>query len=147
MVGPKASIRVGVVAFLVLLQACGGAVNSSATVPSPLHTVEPTPTQPADAAPRELEGRWTTVIGPGDNATLIIEGTGFSIARGGASGRGQISVHGNQIEFSRVQTCPDVTGTYTWKLSGATLTFTPVGPDPCPRAFVLKEHEFRRLAT
>ena len=148
MVGPTTLIvRISVVALLALVQACGGAANLSPTGASPSPSLEPTPSIPADAAPEALQGRWSTVMGPGDSVMLIIGQTGYSISRGGASGHGQISVHGDQIQFSRVQSCPDVTGTYRWKLSGETLTFTAVGPDLCPRAFVLKDREYKRLAS
>jgi len=101
MVGPKTSItRTGVVALLVLVQACGGAATTpTSTGPTPSPTPELTPSLPADAAPEELQGRWSTVMGPGDNVTLIIGQTGYSLMRGGFSGHGHISVHADQIEF------------------------------------------------
>ena len=148
MVGPETSItRIGVEALLVLVQACAAATPTS-TGPTPSPTLEPTPSLPADAAPDELQGRWSTVMGPGDNVTLIIGQTGYSLVRGGFSGHGHISVHGDQIEFSRANQCADGSGTYRWQISGGTLTFLPVGArDPCPRVSVLKEHDFKRLAS
>jgi len=88
MVGPTTSItRIGAVALLILVQACGGAATTpTSTGPTPSPTTEPTPSLPADAAPDELQGRWSTLIGPGDNVTLIIGQTGYSIVRRGFSG-------------------------------------------------------------
>ena len=150
MVGPTTSItRIGAVALLTLVQACGGAATTpTSTGPTPSPTTEPTPSLPADAAPDELQGRWSTLIGPGDNVTLIIGQTGYSIVRRGFSGHGHISVNGDQIEFSRANQCADGSGTCRWQISGGTLTFVPVGAaDPCPRVSVLKEHDFKRLAS
>jgi len=130
-----------------ILTACSSNTLSGSSTPIPTETASPT--IPPDAAPPELQGRWTIpLVAPGDTAILlIVNQTAYSIGRAGSSGQGHISVHGDQIEFSRVQACPDVTGTYRWKISAGILTFTPVGPDPCPRAFVLKEHKFRKLAS
>jgi len=87
-------------------------------------------------------------MGPGDNVTPIIVQTGYSLVRGGFSGHGHISVHRDQIEFSRANQCADGSGTYRWQISGGTLTFDPIGArDPCPRVSVLKEHDFKRLAS
>ena len=88
MVGPTTSItRIGAVALLILVQACGGAATTpTSTGPTPSPTTEPTPSLPADAAPDELQGRWSTLMGPGDNVTLIIGQTGYSIVRRGFSG-------------------------------------------------------------
>ena len=135
--------------LLVLVQACGGAATTPTTTgPTPSLTPEATPSLPADAAPDELQGRWSTSMGPGDNVTLIIGQTGYSLVRGSFSGHGHISVHGDQIEFSRANQCADGSGTYRWQISGGTLTFLPVGArDPCPRVSVLKEHDFKRLAS
>ena len=132
------------VALCVLLltaAACGtGASQSPSASPTPTAS----PTIPPDAAPTELQGRWNTVLAPGDRAELILGQSAFSINRGGVVGRGHISVHGDQIEFSRVSSC-EGTGTYRWTIASDTLTFTPIGPpDKCPRAFVLKDHEFTR---
>jgi hypothetical protein len=130
------------------LTACSSSTISAPSLPStPTETASPT--LPPDAAPTQLQGRWTIpLVAPGDTPILlIINQTAYSIGRAGSSGQGHISVHGDQIEFSRVQSCPDEIGAYRWKISGGILTFIPLGPDPCPRAFVLKNHEFRKLAS
>lgn len=123
------------------------AAGSPSAIDTPTASPSPTPTIPADAAPTELQGHWSTTLGPGDKAELIIGQTGYSIQRGGASGHGHLSVHGDQIEFSLVSNCAE-TGTYRWAIKDDVLTFDPVGArDPCPRAYVLKQHDFRRLAS
>jgi glucose/arabinose dehydrogenase len=133
-------------ALLILVSACSGGSASSASpsvaaLPSAsvAPSATPVPTLPPDAAPAELKGRWTTLMGPGDEVLLIINDTGYSITRSGFAASGHISVTGDQIAFSRVQSCVG-TGTYTWAIdANGVLTFTPVGdPDPCPRVGVLK---------
>jgi hypothetical protein len=118
------------------------AVVASASV-APTATAQPT--LPPDAAPAELKGRWTTEMGPGDEVMLIINDTGYSIDRSGFAASGHISVTGDQIAFSRVQSCAG-TGTYQWAIdANGVLTFTPVGdPDPCPRVGVLKGQAYAR---
>src|SRR5512133_1230454 len=131
-------------ALLVVVSACSAVPASSpsqaaASLVSLAPTATAVPTLPPDAAPVELKGRWTTLMGPGDEVLLIINDTGYSIDRSGFAASGHISVTGDQIAFSRVQSCAG-TGTYTWAIDGnGVLTFTPVGdPDPCPRVGVLK---------
>jgi hypothetical protein len=111
------------------------ASNLNTTAPA-----EPTasPAPPADAAPAELQGRWNTVIAPGDQATLILGQTSYQLTRGGDSGGGHISVDGDSITFSDAKLCAGGVGTYKWAIADGVLTFTPVGtPDPCPRKDVL----------
>jgi hypothetical protein len=117
------------------------ALSSASVAPS----ATAVPTLPPDAAPAELKGRWTTEMGPGDEVLLIINDTGYSIDRSGFAASGHISVTGDQIAFSRVQSCAG-TGTYQWAIDASgVLTFTPVGdPDPCPRVGVLKGQAYTR---
>lgn len=108
-------------------------------------TATPVPTLPADAAPAELKGHWTTEMGPGDEVLLIINDNGYSTQQGGLAINGHISVTGDQIAFSRVQSCPG-TGTYRWAIDAdGILTFAAVGdPDPCPRVSFLDGHAYAR---
>jgi hypothetical protein len=142
-------------AVLAALAGCSAGPASSVSsaaasiAASPTASLAPTvtalPSLPADAAPAELKGRWTTLMGPGDEVLLIIGDNGYSISRGGAANGGHISVAGDQIAFSRVSSCAG-TGTYRWAIDATgILTFTPVGdPDPCPRVGVLQGQAYAR---
>jgi glucose/arabinose dehydrogenase len=140
-------------ASLATVAGCSAGPASSASSPSvaasPTATLAPTPTAlpslPADAAPADLKGRWTTLMGPGDEVLLIIGDSGYSIRFSGVTNNGHISVVGDQIAFSRVNSCAG-TGTYRWAIgANAILTFTPFGdPDPCPRGGVLKGQAYAR---
>ena len=103
------------------------------------------PTLPPDAAPPELKGKWTTLLGPGDEVLLTINDTGYSIYGSSLQASGHISVVRDQIAFSRVSSCPG-TGTYRWAIdANGMLTFTPVGdPDPCPRAGALEGYAYAK---
>ena len=121
------------VLLLVLLSACGGGEASpAASLASPIATPSSTlvPTQPADDAPAELQGDWTTASGDPDPVTLTISRSGYQIHRGGGFGQGAISVDGDQIRFFGSDLC-EGEGTYTWLIADGVLTFVPVGHDPC----------------
>jgi glucose/arabinose dehydrogenase len=142
-------------ALLAAVAGCSAGPASSAPSASPSVTASPTaslgpsatalPSLPADAAPAELKGRWTTLMGPNDVVLLIVNDSGYSISQGGAANGGHISVVGDQIAFSRVNSCAG-TGTYHWAIdANGILTFTPVGdPDPCPRGGFLKGQAYAR---
>lgn len=139
-------------ALVATVSGCSAGPASSAApsvAASPTASLAPTatalPTLPADAAPAELKGRWTTLVGPGDEVLLIIGDNGYSVRISGITNNGHISVVGDQIAFSRVSSCAG-TGTYRWAIdANGILTFTPVGdPDPCPRAGVLNGHAYAR---
>ena len=139
-------------ALLTMVLGCSASPSSSAA-PSPASsptaslTASATvlPTLPSDAAPAELKGKWTTLMGPGDEVLLTINDTGYSIYGSSLSASGHISVVGDQIAFSRVSSCPG-TGTYRWAIDASgMLTFTPVGdPDPCPRASALEGQAYTK---
>ncbi len=154
--GPRTDLapRIVILAgLLILTAACGASppVSPSPGAPSPTEspTATPLPTMPSDAAPAELKGRWTTQTGPDDGVLLIINDTSYSITFTGlaAAGHaaGHIAVTGDQIAFSRVQSCVG-TGTYQWAIdANGALTFTPIGePDPCPRGGALKGQTYVR---
>jgi hypothetical protein len=147
------SARIGILAgLLILTAACGASppVSPSPGAPSPTEsptespTATPIPTLPSDAAPAELKGRWTQ-MGAADEVLLIINDTGYSITFTGFVVAGHIAVTGDQIAFSRIQSCPG-TGTYQWAIdANGALTFTPIGePDPCPRGGFLKGQTYMR---
>jgi hypothetical protein len=139
-------------ALLTLVAGCSAGPASSA---SPSLAASPTaslaasatalPTLPADAAPAELKGRWTALMGPGDELLLIINDTGYSTVSFSISASGHISVVGDQIAFSRVSSCAG-TGTYRWAIdANGMLTFTPIGdPDPCPRVGIREGFVYTR---
>jgi hypothetical protein len=124
----------------VLLVACAGDVGSSRDGQTASADVSPTPgtsavssnagaTEPPDGAPRELAGRWRRNV-QGETVILTLDGTGYHIQRGPASGSGRIAVDGDEIEFYGSNLC-DGQGTYTWSFEEGRLRFTEIVADPC----------------
>jgi hypothetical protein len=144
---------------LVVMTTLGGCSSSPApgtfaltAAPSPEATEAPaptpagTPTTPPDAAPVELQGKWTAKLSGGELVGLRIGETGYAIERYGTARSGHISVIGNTIEFSGAQGCAGA-ATWTWAIQGGKLTFTPTEePDMCPRYEVLKGVTYSRAA-
>ena len=155
------SWRVATAALLcIVIEACGApgpsAPNTGRTAAATILGTSAPPTTAAstsipspqpDAAPVQLQGRWNTVISPGDDATLKIFETVYQITRGGASGSGHLSVDGATITFYDSTNC-DGDGVYTWAIDATgKLGFTPTGPDPCPRVDVLIGTTFVRAGS
>src|SRR4029079_10759980 len=121
------------------------AIETASQAPSQPASTLPTP--PADAAPAELQGAWSTQMAADDEVTLTITETGYSIKRGSFTGFGHIAVNGDEITFSGNEQC-DGAGTYRWEIADGQLTFTPAGePDPCPRLSVLQGQTYVKVAT
>jgi hypothetical protein len=150
----------GWLALVITLAACGGASQGSGVVAtptglagepsaspssSPPPSAAPSLATPLDAAPTELQGRWKTTLESGEPASLTIYETAYRVSRGGLAVGGILSVTGSTATFSGVSTCAGV-GTYEWRITAGTLTFTPIGlRDPCPRSDILVGNEFERL--
>ena len=131
--------------LVVLLAACGsGGASPTDSLASPIATssTSPVPTQPADDAPAELQGDWTTASDDPDPVTLTISRSGYQIHRGGGFGQGAISVDGKQIRFFGSDLC-EGEGTYTWSIDDGVLTFALEGDDPCGnRSVVLVDRTY-----
>jgi hypothetical protein len=134
--------------LLAVLAACaGGEASASATSASPMATASVTsqPTGPADEAPAELQGAWTTPSGDPDPVTLTLSPSGYQVDRGLGFGHGAISVDGDPIRFFGSDLC-DGQGTYTWSIEAGVLTFTPENDDPCDgRSAVLIDRTYERV--
>ena len=94
--------------------------------------VSPTPGWPdGDAIPPELAGKWYQ----GDE-TLIFSGYTYSFPTASGAG-GNVVVNGSEIIFFNRSTCgsrlPDGIAHYSWTLSGESVTFVALAPDPCAR--------------
>jgi len=101
-------------------------------------------TEPPRAAPPELAGQWRRNV-QGQEVTLTLDGGGYHIQRGPASGSGRISVDGDEIEFFGSGLC-NGSGTYTWAFEDGRLRFTEIVADPCDgRTSVLLRGTFGRL--
>lgn len=136
------------------LAACGQAANeggvattspqsaaSAVTNATPTGTVRPTavaqPT-PQFPAPPELQGTWHGIVAEGDEVTLRIRETSYTISRVTAgfpaTGNGRVEVDGDEIVFSRSNRCAG-DGRYRWSIEGDVLRFAPIASDPCARPF------------
>ena len=106
--------------------------QSSTAVPSAAPSAD-------DSAPDELQGLWEATITTGEDVTLELRASGYTVNRGGAVGSGSISVDGSQIVFSTTL-CQLGKGPYEWSIEGETLTFTPLEPrDPCGNRIIFLE--------
>ena len=129
-----------------LLMACAsdGASPSTSSAPVTSSVPSETPSHAPDSAPPELAGRWRRNV-QGETVILTLDGTGYHIQRGPASGSGRISVAGDEIEFYGSNLC-DGDGTYTWSFDDGRLRFTEVVSDPCDgRTVVLLRGTFGRV--
>jgi len=106
--------------------ASGGVSSAPSASPVPSNAEA---TQPPNAAPPELAGRWRRSV-QGETVILTLDGTGYHIQRGSHSGNGRISVDGDEIEFYGSNLC-DSRGTYTWSFENERLRFTEIVEDPC----------------
>ena len=119
--------------------ACGGSsVSSISAIGTPTGAqVSPTVAAsppPGGPAPQELIGDWINQSpGAYHGRGLTISATHYAFA----SATGDVVVNGSEIDFFNGDSCglplPDGVGRYTWSLNGTTLTFTPIGTDPCGR--------------
>lgn len=91
-------------------------------------TVQPVAT-PANAAPAEMLGKWTSEFATDDIATLVITATGISISRLG-SANVRLEVFGDELVLSHSQLCAGE-GRYSWSIEGDNLRFDSIGTDPC----------------
>ncbi len=136
--------------FLMCLTGCGGdddresdndvpAVTSSAN-----STVAPT-SAPGESAAADLYGSWLTELADGSNLRLTLQEGTYRASSPGGTGFGQIAVRGDEIEFLDSNYCPGERGLYRWSVEDGTLSFTPLGQDPCGRVDFLVGTTYERL--
>lgn len=93
---------------------------------------------PVGAPADELAGAWEIQFHGGNH---------FVVMRNGAQMlQGPYQISGNQLTFATGETGPyacNTAATYTWRMSGGQMTFTPVGTDSCRgRAVILGNRAF-----
>lgn len=118
------------VAYLLLgVAACGGDNSAS---------------QDWGPAPPELQGSWVTVLqSTGENVSLVLAPSRYTIQRGADSAQGGIGVLGGRIQFKGSNLCAGI-GTYGWSINGNSLEFGS-GADPCQgRSEVLNGQTYNR---
>jgi hypothetical protein len=122
----------------------GGAPN--AVTGSVRETTSASSATTVGVVPAELEGLWHKTFQGGDQK-LAFDRTEYSLyVQVGDTAVGHAFVSGDTIVFSGSDTCAG-TGRYRWVRSGATVTFTSIGADPCPRHDVLPGGSWTRLSS
>jgi hypothetical protein len=94
---------------------------------------------PCATAPPELQGLWKATISTGEDVTLELGPSEYTVDRAGTVGSGSIEGEGDIVVFSSAL-CELGSGPYRWSIDGETLTFTPLEPrDPCANRIIFLE--------
>ena len=127
---PRHGLRAAAVLLLITTSCAGPSLAPTAVItPSPSPPASPLETEPANAAPLELQGKWQT--SDGELIVLLTLRETSYVIEGLRTGQGAIVVHGDEIVFQFSTLCDGV-GTYRWSRQGDSLTFTTLEPrDPC----------------